>query len=118
MTQIISGKDSLKHFLENIRNTKVIDVVRELESFGVDVFVHDPIANAEDAMHEYGVSLVSWESLPEADAMVLAVAHSDFICMNLEYLLSKLQKGGCFIDIKSKFDRDALANKGIRTWRL
>jgi UDP-N-acetyl-D-galactosamine dehydrogenase len=93
-------------------------VVKELESFGVDVFVHDPIANAEDAMHEYGVSLVSWESLPEADAMVLAVAHNDFICMNLDDLLSKLQKEGCFIDIKSKFDRDVLANKGVRVWRL
>lgn len=109
---------AFKENCSDIRNTKVIDVVKELESFGVDVFVHDPIANAEDAMHEYGVSLVSWESLPEADAMVLAVAHNDFICMNLDDLLSKLQKEGCFIDIKSKFDRDVLANKGVRVWRL
>src|SRR5690606_33095776 len=60
---------TFKENVPDIRNSRVIDVVRELESYGANVVVHDPIASPEDARKEYGVDLVPWDSLPEAAAL-------------------------------------------------
>ena len=108
-------------FKENcgdLRNSKVIDIIRELESYGVEVFTTDPQAEAVDAMHEYRVSLVDWDSLPCADAIVAAVAHQEFAALSLDDLGKKLVKGGAFIDVKAGFDQGALEAAGYRVWRL
>src|SRR5580765_1397805 len=70
---------TFKEDCKDIRNSKVIDVIRELREFGVEVFVHDPQADPDEAMHEYGIKLCSWENLPAADALILAVAHKQFL---------------------------------------
>jgi UDP-N-acetyl-D-glucosamine/UDP-N-acetyl-D-galactosamine dehydrogenase len=108
-------------FKENcgdLRNSKVIDIIRELESYGVDIFVTDPQAEAEEAMHEYGVRLLPWDQLPKADAIVAAVSHREFMDLGVEALQSKLVKGGAFIDVKAAFPQDALRTAGFRLWRL
>jgi len=108
-------------FKENcgdLRNSKVIDIIRELESYGVDVFVTDPQAEAEEAMHEYGVRLMPWAELPKADALVAAVSHREFLAMGQEELTAKLLPEGVFIDVKAAFDGQALAAAGYRVWRL
>src|SRR5947207_1519416 len=64
---------TFKEDVPDIRNSKVIDIVRELHEFGVETFVHDPHAGPDDALHEYGVRLTEWDSLPAADALILAV---------------------------------------------
>lgn len=127
---IIKGGGQVKHarvnvmgltFKENcsdIRNTKVVDIIRELESFGVEVFLHDPVADPVESNHEYGVTLTSWDELPQADAIVMAVAHDEYAQMDLKRLLTKVIQGGSFIDVKSKFDADALEQAGLRVWRL
>jgi UDP-N-acetyl-D-galactosamine dehydrogenase len=89
-----------------------------LKSYGVEVCVHDPRAEAEAAMHEYGVRLMSWSELPRADAMVAAVAHSEFRALSAEDLCRKVIKGGCFVDVKALFDDVALRASGLRIWRL
>ena len=66
---------TFKENVPDIRNSKVIDIIRELHEFGVETFVHDPLASAEEALHEYGVRLADWEELPAADALILAVPH-------------------------------------------
>ena len=108
-------------FKENcgdLRNSKVIDIIRELESYGVEVHVTDPQAEAEEALHEYGVKLVAWEQLPRADAIVAAVAHREYAALSVEDLGKKLIKGGAFIDVKAAFDAKALTTAGYRLWRL
>ena len=70
---------TFKENVPDIRNSKVIDVIRELHEFGVETFVHDPVAGADDALHEYGVRLCDWDDLPAADALILAVAHKQFL---------------------------------------
>ncbi len=108
-------------FKENcgdLRNSKVIDIIRELESYGVDIFVTDPQAEADEAMHEYGVRLLPWEQLPKADAIVAAVSHHEFMALGMEALQSKLVKGGAFIDVKAAFPQDALRAAGFKLWRL
>ncbi|MBK9135253.1 MAG: nucleotide sugar dehydrogenase [Betaproteobacteria bacterium] len=108
-------------FKENcgdLRNSKVIDIIRELESYGVDVFVTDPQAEVEEAMHEYGVRLVPWKDLPKADAIVAAVSHREFMALGAADFAAKLAKGGAFIDVKAGFDRKTLEGAGFRVWRL
>ena len=102
----------------DLRNSKVADVITELESFGVEVFVHDPFADPEEALREYGVKLLSWDALPPADALVAAVSHRQLRNLSVAELESKLHPQGCFIDVKACFDRQALEAAGIRVWRL
>ena len=109
---------AFKENCPDLRNSKVVDVVRELQSYGVDVYVHDPRVSADDAMREYKIELTAWASLPVADALVLAVAHREFLCVPREELLSKVDPAGCVIDVKSALDREALLAKGLRVWRL
>jgi len=92
--------------------------VNELKSYGVQVFVHDPVPRPEEARHEYGLELVSWDELPKAEAMLVAVAHRQFRSMGAETFARKIVKGGCFIDVKSQFDREALSAAGLCVWRL
>jgi UDP-N-acetyl-D-galactosamine dehydrogenase len=102
----------------DIRNSMVLDVVNELKEFGVEIHIHDPAANAEEAMHEYGVKLEAWHDLPAADALILAVAHRSYKELPKEDLLKKVVRQGVVIDIKSVLDAEALCQQGIRVWRL
>ena len=108
-------------FKENcgdLRNSKVIDIINELKTYGVEVLVTDPQADAEEAMHEYGVNLLPWAEMPRADAVVAAVAHREYASLSMEDLSRKLVKGGAFIDVKAAFDPEALRIAGYRVWRL
>ena len=110
---------TFKENCPDLRNSKVADVIRELKELGCDVSVHDPIADLGEAAHHYDVALKTWEELPaEADAVVAAVPHRDFLSMPLRALLSRLKKNGVFIDVKSAFDRAAINEAGFRMWRL
>ncbi len=109
---------TFKENCADIRNTKVVDIIHELESYGIQVFIHDPRADTDEMQHEYGITLSTWDSLPQAEAIVMAVAHDEYVNMDVSLLLSKVVKTGCFIDVKSKFSRDALEAKGLNVWRL
>ncbi len=109
---------AFKEDCPDIRNTRVIDVIRELQSYGVDVQVHDPVTDADDALREYGIEIRQWDELPRADAMVVAVPHKTFLARPLHDFLSKVKERGCFIDVKGRFDRTALADTGLSVWRL
>ena len=110
---------TFKEDCPDLRNSRVIDVIRELQSYGVDVHVHDPIADAEEAVHEYGVTLSNWNDLPRAHAFVVAVAHKAFKDRPTgEYIAKLATTCSCFIDVKSAFDGDALRAAGATVWRL
>jgi len=109
---------TFKENCPDLRNSKVIDVIRELESYGVTVHVHDPVAAAEEAMHEYGVRLVPWEQLPRANAIVAAVSHKEFKARPIDEFVEKLAPGGLYVDVKSQADAAALRSRGLHVWRL
>ena len=109
---------TFKENCPDLRNSKVIDVVRELESFGCRVHVHDAVAESAEAEHEYGVQLQQWEDLPPAAAIVAAVSHQAYLDMPLEKVLKKLLPAGVFTDVKSAYDPQKLAASGARVWRL
>jgi UDP-N-acetyl-D-galactosamine dehydrogenase len=109
---------TFKENCADLRNSKVGDVINELKSYGIEVFVHDPWADPEEAMHEYGVRLFAWDELPRADAVVAAVSHQQLVALSIEDIQRKMIKGGCFIDVKAVFDRQALEQVGMRVWRV
>ncbi len=109
---------TFKEDVPDIRNSKVMDVIRELKEFGVEISVHDPMASPEEALVEYGVRLCSWEELPVADALILAVPHRRYLELAREDLIKKVVRSGCVIDIKSVLDAKALKREGLRVWRL
>ena len=109
---------TFKEDVPDIRNSKVMDVVRELKEFGVEIHIHDPAASAEEALHEYGVRLAAWQDLPAADALILAVSHRSYLELPMVDLLKKVVRNGVVIDVKSVLDAEALRHQGMRVWRL
>lgn len=109
---------TFKEDCPDLRNSRVIDVIRELQSYGARVIVHEPVADAKEAWHEYGVELTAWNDLPASAAIVAAVAHKEFRNRPLSDFVGKLQKGGVFADVKSLFDEAELAKQGVSVWRL
>jgi UDP-N-acetyl-D-glucosamine/UDP-N-acetyl-D-galactosamine dehydrogenase len=109
---------TFKENCPDLRNSRVIDVINELRSYGADVHVHDPVADGAAAVHEYGVKLAPWEELPKAHAFVLAVAHREFSARPIGDYVEKLEPGGLFVDVKCQADAATLRAQGIRVWRL
>ena len=116
-TVIVLGL-TFKEDVPDLRNSKVIDVVRELEAYGINVVIHDPIADKEEAHEEYGVNLVDWDKLPKANAIVAAVSHKAYQEQGLPALLDKLVDKGVFIDVKSAWDPAEIEKAGKAVWRL
>lgn len=117
-TKVIVLGLTFKENCSDLRNSKVADVIFELKDFGWDVAVHDPVASAADALHEYGITLVEWDALPEADAIVAAVSHDEYLAHSQIGLLAKLKPGGLFVDVKSAYDPLELEAAGYQLWRL
>ncbi|MGI3903997.1 MAG: nucleotide sugar dehydrogenase [Janthinobacterium lividum] len=109
---------SFKEDVPDIRNSKVIDVIREIASFGIRVQVCDTQVDAEEVRREYGIDLLPFGELDAADAVVLAVAHEGFRSGGWP-LLSRLLRpeGGCVLDIKNVLDR-ASKPQNVALWRL
>jgi len=110
---------TFKENCPDLRNSKVADLVKELQEFGCDVSVHDPLAASKEAVHEYGITLTDWDALPkQADAIVAAVSHTEYTSQPVNKILSKLRAGGAFIDIKSAYSQDVIEAAGYKLWRL
>jgi len=109
---------TFKENCPDLRNSKVIDVIRELKSYGANVHVHDPVAEPAEAMHEYGIELTAWEELPKATAIVAAVAHTQYKQQPVDTLLARLVPGGLYVDVKCQADAEAFRVRGARVWRL
>src|SRR6478672_7540844 len=107
---------TFKENCPDIRNSKVADVIRELQSYGAAVHVHDPVANDGEALHEYGVRLTSWDALPRAAAIVAAVAHRQFKARPTSDYVEKLLPSGVIADVKGQFDRALLARQQVTHW--
>jgi UDP-N-acetyl-D-glucosamine/UDP-N-acetyl-D-galactosamine dehydrogenase len=109
---------TFKEDVPDIRNSKVVDIVRELRSFGIKVQVHDPMALHEEACREFGIDLLAVSALRPADAVILAVAHQDFVRRGWSLVTSLLKREtGVVLDVKGRLDR-AECPAGIELWRL
>lgn len=110
---------TFKENCPDLRNSKVADLVRHLAGFGLNVIVHDPIADPEEAEHEYGLRLTSWEDLPRnVSAVVAAVSHREYFAMPFDSILALLKDNGVFVDVKSSYDPGLIQKAGHAVWRL
>lgn len=109
---------TFKEDVPDTRNSRVVDVIKELQSFGLTVQVHDPIASGADARHEYDVTLTEFDALQPADAVILAVAHEKYLKGGWP-LVERLLNGGegLVFDVKMKLDRSSKP-AAIELWRL
>jgi UDP-N-acetyl-D-galactosamine dehydrogenase len=110
---------TFKENVPDLRNSKVPDIIRELQEYGVQVLVHDPLAESDEAVVEYGLRLSDWSNLKDADGLVLAVAHQAYLEMGQRKIVSLLrsEQEGVVIDVKSVLDHTSLP-KNIAYWRL
>ena len=90
----------------------------KIEQFGCEVFVHDPEADPDETLHEYGIRLRSWDELPPADCAILAVAHRSFLERPTADFLSKIVRQGCLVQVKPALDTEPFRREGVRAWRL
>ncbi len=109
---------TFKENCPDLRNSKVVDVIQELRSYGAEVVVHDPIAASSEARHEYGIELTEWELLPRAAAIVAAVAHEPYRRRPVADYLQLLQPDGVLVDVKGVFDVAQVRDNGVHIWRL
>ncbi len=108
---------TFKEDVSDIRNSRVPDIVFELQNYGVEVLFHDPMAESHEVEHEYGLSLVDWDQIKGCDAVILAVAHAEYRKMSLESILKPLGRDGVFIDVKSVYHPMDIP-AGVTYWSL
>lgn len=110
---------TFKENCPDIRNSKVVDLIAELASWGVEVLVSDPYADPEEVNHEYGLSLTALEDLGPVDAVVVAVGHNGFRSIELERLKTFLRgEKPLLVDVKGLFDRELAKKMGLTIFRL
>lgn len=108
---------TFKEDCADIRNSKVPDIVRELEAYGIQVSVHDPLANRLEAKISYGLDLEEWEDLPVCSALVFCVEHKFYRDLEIINIKEKLEERGVIIDVKSQFDWNEI-DPEILYWNL
>jgi UDP-N-acetyl-D-galactosamine dehydrogenase len=128
--QLIANGDQIKGakvnvlgltFKENcsdIRNSKVIDIVNELKEYGLDVQVADPLASRDDAWNGHSLKLCEFDDLPKAQAIIVAVAHEDYINLQPDKIRSVIVDHGVIIDVKGAMNSALLIGMGFNIWRL
>lgn len=109
---------TFKEDCPDLRNSKVIDIIKELEDYGINVQVCDPQAAPEEAEHEYGIKLIPMDKLKPAAAIIAAVAHREFNVLTMDNIVSLCGDNPVLIDVKGQFEQQAVADAGIRLWRL
>jgi UDP-N-acetyl-D-galactosamine dehydrogenase len=109
---------TFKENCPDLRNSKVVDIIRELQDFGIEVQVHDPLADSEEAHHEMGLRIVPYKDLKESAAVIVAVAHDTYRELTPRDFLKHMPQKPVLIDVKGIFDVKQITSEGISHWRL
>ncbi|MFT4705915.1 MAG: UDP-N-acetyl-D-galactosamine dehydrogenase [Bradymonadia bacterium] len=108
---------TFKENVPDLRNSRVPDVIAELETYGITPIVHDAEASPEEAMHEYGIALVDRSAMTELDAIVLAVSHNEYMNAGVDALVKDVVDGGVVIDVKSALHPSEIPGR-LAYWSL
>lgn len=109
---------TFKENCPDLRNSKVFDIIRELYDYGIQCQVHDPIADPREAKKLYNIELHAWDSIKNADAMIISVAHEIFRHYSIDDYRSKLGNKPIIIDVKGVMNKDECQARNITLWRL
>ena len=108
---------TFKENVTDLRNSRVPDIIHELQQFGIEPLVHDAVASAQEAQEEYGVALSELETFKNLDGLILAVSHRAYLEQGAEALAGRLRPQGIFIDVKSAFAPREFP-QGLTYWSL
>jgi len=108
---------TFKENVPDLRNSRVPDIVRELQEFGIEPLVHDPLADPEEAKEELGVTLHPREDLKNLDGVILAVPHRELVADRGASIFAQLRRSAAFVDVKSAIPPEAVPN-GVTYWSL
>ncbi len=108
---------TFKEDCNDIRNSKVPDILKELKTYGIEAIIHDPIASTPEAMHEYGLKITPLEEFTKLDGLVFAVSHKAYLALGQDKILGMVKDGGVVADVKSALDPASIP-RGIRYWSL
>jgi UDP-N-acetyl-D-glucosamine/UDP-N-acetyl-D-galactosamine dehydrogenase len=110
---------TFKEDCPDIRNSKVVDLIKEFEAWGVSVVVADPYADIDEVMHEYGVKLSTMDDLKKVDALVIAVGHKTYRNMGLGGLREMLSSDKPVLgDLKALYDKQEAEKLGLTVFRF
>jgi UDP-N-acetyl-D-galactosamine dehydrogenase len=110
---------TFKEDCPDIRNSKVFDLICYFKDIGINVAVHDPIADPNEVEAEYNVKLCSWEELPKnASAVILSVGHKYYLDMSDSMIIDLLRPKSVIVDLKSALSSDSFTELGHLVWRL
>ncbi len=109
---------TFKENCPDLRNSKVVEIVRELESYGLTVQVHDPLADVHEAKEEYDLDLVAWDKLKPAQAVIAAVSHAEYKRLSPEEMTRLCWSKPLLVDVKGVYDRPRFEAAGFKVWRL
>jgi UDP-N-acetyl-D-galactosamine dehydrogenase len=109
---------TFKEDCPDLRNSRVIDIIDELRTYGVNVLVHDARADSDEARMFYDIDLCDLAEMKELGALILAVPHRQYLARELTDFTGMLASGGCLVDVKSALDLDKVRETGINFWRL
>jgi UDP-N-acetyl-D-galactosamine dehydrogenase len=109
---------TFKEDCPDLRNSKVIDIINELKSYSVDVYVHDPMADKDESLKYYNIELSTWEEMLNLDTIILAVGHKFYRGISVTEYADKIIHRGCLIDVKSIVNVEEVKKTGINYWRL
>jgi len=107
---------TFKENVPDLRNSKIPDIVAELRQYGIAPMIHDPLGDAAEAKHEYGLTLTSLDEFHDLDILIFAVSHQAYVD-DRAGLLARIKPGGVVIDVKSALDPKAIP-AGLRYWSL
>jgi len=109
---------TFKENCPDLRNTKVVDIISELESYGTDVMVHDPLADPAEAIEYYNIELCSWEDINNLDTLIIAVPHDQYQEMGVFEFVGKLKHNGWLVDVKCILDKQEVDQSKVNFWRV
>lgn len=109
---------TFKEDCPDLRNSKVEDIIAELKEYQCNVIVHDPMADSEEAMEEYGIELTRWDDIKDATAVILAVAHNHYKQLQPSDIDNIMADNSVIMDVKCTLDREAFTKGKADIWRL
>ncbi|NLF25994.1 MAG: nucleotide sugar dehydrogenase [Deltaproteobacteria bacterium] len=108
---------TFKENVADVRNSRVPDILRELHEYGVAPLIHDPLADASEVRLEYGINLAHLQELQDLDALILAVAHAEYLEQGVEKLCARIKPGGIMVDVKGVFE-NSFGSENLTYWSL
>ena len=110
---------TFKENVSDIRNSKMIEIYKNLRSYNVNIFVYDPHVNKDELFEKFNIKMTKWEDMPtNTDGIIYGVSHKEFRNIKLSYFKSRLNKGATIYDIQSNININLAHKAGLNIWQL